>query len=106
MADDIRTSKRDLVARVATLELLTADLIALLWRADPGLMEKLAQEAEHDVNLQNTRTLPAAESQRERLYGILQDRKRRLQPPRGLSRGRTPSVAQADERLAVPGDLS
>jgi len=82
MPEALRTGKRDLVARVATLELLTSDLIAILWRLDPVLMEDLAHEAEQDVTLQNSRILAAAEHQRERLYTVLQDRKRRLAPPR------------------------
>lgn len=83
MTEEIRTTKRDLVARVAALELLTADLIAVLWRLDPILMDELAHEAERDLTIQNSRTLPAAEHQRERLFSVLQDRKRRLasRPP-------------------------
>lgn len=42
MPDELSTSKRDLIARVATLELLVADLIHALWRVDPVGMRKLA----------------------------------------------------------------
>ena len=84
MGEDISTSRRDLIARVATLELIVADLIDLLWRLDPAAMEKLAEEAGHDLTIQNSRTiLPGGEHQRERLYGVLQDRRRRLQHRRG-----------------------
>jgi hypothetical protein len=84
MNQDISTSRRELVTRVATLELLVADLIDLLWRLDPVAMEKLGQEAAHDLAIQNSRTvLPGGEHQRERLYGVLQDRRRRLQHRRG-----------------------
>lgn len=87
MNDEIRTSRRDLITRVATLELLVADLIDLLWRLDPKAMEQLASEAGQDLEIQNSRTtLPAGEHQRERLYGVLQDRRRRLQNPRSARR--------------------
>ncbi len=95
MTEEIRTSKRDLIARVAALELLTADLIAVLWRLDPKLMDDLAHEAERDLTIQNSRTLPAAEHQRERLFSVLQDRKRRLaaRPP-AAARPKTPAPAR------------
>lgn len=84
MADDIRTSKHDLIARVATLELLVSDLVELLWQVNPGAMDRLAHDADHDLMIQHNRTpLPAAENQRARLYSVLQDRKRRLQHRRG-----------------------
>jgi hypothetical protein len=80
MPDDVRTSKHDLIARVATLELLVSDLIDLLWRVDPRGMEQLASEADHDLQIQHNRTpLPAGEHQRARLFSVLQDRRRRLQ---------------------------
>jgi hypothetical protein len=79
MSDDT-ASRRDLIARIATLELLVSDLIALLWRADPAAMETLASEAARDLEIQHTRTaLPAAEHQRDRLFGVLQERRRKLQ---------------------------
>lgn len=80
MPDDIRTSKRDLIARVATLELLVSDLIDVLWRIDPQAMERLAKEADQDLTIQNNRTiLPEGEHQRMRLFSVLQDRRRKLQ---------------------------
>ena len=80
MPEEIRTSKHDLVTRVATLELLVADLIDLLWRVDPQAMDQLALEADKDLQIQHNRIpLPAGETQRMRLYGVLQDRKRKLQ---------------------------
>jgi hypothetical protein len=105
MADEIRAGKRDLVARVATLELLVSDLVALLWKLDPALMEQLAQEAERDLTLQNSRTIPAAEHMRERLFGVLQDRKRRLKR-RGDGRPRAVKEFEPDERLALGENLS
>ncbi|HEV2532150.1 hypothetical protein [Phenylobacterium sp.] len=84
MPDDIRTSKHDLIARVATLELLVSDLIDLLWRVDPKAMERLAADADHDLQIQHNRIpLPAGEHQRTRLFNVLQDRNRRLQHRRG-----------------------
>ncbi|MGA0607418.1 hypothetical protein ACO2Q0_15620 [Phenylobacterium sp. VNQ135] len=83
-AEDIRTSRRDLVARVATLELLVHDLVDLLWRVDPQAMEAVAREAAHDVEIHNSRSLlPGGEHQRERLYAVLKDRQRMLKPRRG-----------------------
>lgn len=80
MSTKISTSRRDLVARVATLELVVADLIDLLWRLDPAAMEKLADDAAQDLEIQSCRTvLPGGEHQRDRLHGVLQDRRRRLQ---------------------------
>lgn len=80
MPDEIRTSKHDLIARVATLELLVSDLIDLLWHVDPRAMEQLARDADHDLQIQHNRIpLPAGEHQRTRLFNVLQDRKKRLQ---------------------------
>jgi len=79
MSDDVSTSKRDLVARVATLELLVADLIHALWRVDPKGMERMAAEAEQDLELpQGRAALPVGEPERERLYTVLETRRRML----------------------------
>ncbi|HVI34112.1 hypothetical protein [Phenylobacterium sp.] len=78
MSEDIASSRRDLVARVATLELLVSDLIDLLWKVDPQGMERLANEAGQDLEIQNTRILAAAEHQRERLFTVLAERRRKL----------------------------
>lgn len=80
MSEEIRTSNHDLVVRVATLELLVADLIDLLWKSNPEAMDRLAREATHDLDIQNSRIpLPAGEHQRTRLFNVLQDRRRKLQ---------------------------
>jgi hypothetical protein len=79
MSEDLPTSRRDLVARVATLELLVSDLIDLLWEVDPAAMEALANDAARDLEIQNSRVLAAAEHQRERLFTVLSDRRRKLQ---------------------------
>jgi hypothetical protein len=79
MSDEINSARRDLVARVATLELLVSDLIELLWRIDPEKMERLATEANRDLEIQSSRTLAGAEHQRQRLFTVLQERRRKLQ---------------------------
>jgi hypothetical protein len=80
MSVEIRTSNHDLVVRVATLELLVADLIDLLWRSNPEAMEQLSREAVHDLDIQNARVpIPAGEHQRQRLFNVLQDRRRKLE---------------------------
>jgi hypothetical protein len=79
MSEDINGARRDLVGRVATLELLVSDLIEVLWRVDPEKMEQLATEANRDLEIQNSRVLAAAEHQRERLFTVLQERRRKLQ---------------------------
>jgi hypothetical protein len=71
---------------VATLELLVADLVEMLWRLDPDAMQRLALDAARDEEVQNSRTLAAAEHQRERLHAVLLDRKRRLQARRPVRR--------------------
>ena len=86
MDSEIRTSRRDLIARVATLELLVSDLIGILHRVDPKAMQQLAQDAGRDVEIQNTRTLAVAEHQRDRLHTVLTDRQRKLEPKRAGAR--------------------
>jgi hypothetical protein len=82
MEQEVRTGRRDMIARVATLELLISDLIGILQQVAPEAMQKLGQDAARDVELQNARTLPVAEHQRDRLHTVLADRQRKLQPPR------------------------
>lgn len=79
MNDDIATSRRDLVARVATLELLVADLVHILWQVSPEAMNKLANDAVHDLEIGHTRVaLPVGDHQRDRLYTVLRTRQRML----------------------------
>ncbi|WP_293904227.1 hypothetical protein [Phenylobacterium sp.] len=79
MKDDLPTSKRDLIARVATLELLATDLIHILWQVSPTAMNRLAGDAVHDLEIGHTRiALPVGDHQRERLYTVLQSRQRML----------------------------
>jgi hypothetical protein len=77
--DDFATSNRDLVARVAALELLVADLIHVLWQVSPAAMNKLANDAAHDLEIGHTRVaLPVGDHQRDRLYAVLRTRQRML----------------------------
>ena len=79
MTDEIAVSKRDLIARVATLELMVADLIHVLWDLDATAMDKLSCAAGHDLEIQHSRsTLPVGEHQRARLYTVLETRRRML----------------------------
>jgi hypothetical protein len=77
--DDFATSNRDLVARVAALELLVADLVHVLWQVTPNAMNKLANDAAHDLEIGHTRVaLPVGDHQRDRLYAVLRSRQRML----------------------------
>ena len=77
--DEFATSKRDLVARVAALELLVADLVHVLWQVSPTAMNKLANDAAHDLEIGHTRVaLPVGDHQRDRLYAVLRARQRML----------------------------
>jgi hypothetical protein len=76
---EISASKRDLIARVATLELVVADLVHILWQVSPSTMNKLAGDAFHDLEIGHTRVaLPVGDHQRDRLYAVLQSRQRML----------------------------
>ena len=77
--DEFATSKRDLVARVAALELLVADLVHVLWQVSPTAMNKHANDAAHDLEIGHTRVaLPVGDHQRDRLYAVLRARQRML----------------------------
>jgi hypothetical protein len=85
MPDEVSTSKRDLVARVATLELLVGDLVHILWQVSPAAMNRLAQEAARDLEIGHTKVaLPVGEHQRDRLYTVLQTRQRMLRQKKNL----------------------
>jgi len=84
MPADLISDHRALIARVATLELLVSDLVDLLWGLDPAGMERLGQEAAHDLDIQHARNMPAgAENQRERLFAVLRQRRAKLERRRG-----------------------
>ena len=72
-------NQRELIVRVATLELLVADLIHLLRAVDPEAVETLVQEATRDRDLNDARAMPAdAEHQRFRLHQVFAERVRAL----------------------------
>jgi hypothetical protein len=87
MSEDTAASRRDLVARVATLELLVSDLIDLLWTVAPQGMDRLAADAARDLEIQNSRVLSGAEHRRERLFTVLAERRRKLKHRRPLPEG-------------------
>lgn len=79
MPDPNPTGKGDLVARVATLELLVSDLIHILWQVSPATMNSLAGDAAHDLEIGRSRmVLPVGEAQREQLRRVLLRRQRML----------------------------
>ena len=72
-------SQRELVVRVATLELLVADLIHLLRAVDPAAVDGLGREATLDRDVNDARSMPAdAEHQRFRLHQVFAERVRAL----------------------------
>jgi hypothetical protein len=80
-------TQRELVMRVATLELLVADLIHLVRQSAPGAVQELAEEAARDVDVQSARAMPCdAENQRFRLRKVLDSRARNLASRRFSSR--------------------
>jgi hypothetical protein len=80
-------TQRELVMRVATLELLVADLIHLVRQCAPEAVQALAEEAARDVDVQAARAMPCdAENQRFRLRKVLDNRARNLAKHRFSSR--------------------
>ena len=79
MSEDDSNGRRELVARVATLEMLVADLIHVLWRVDPTGMDEMAEEASADIDIQQKRPpFSLGEPQRELIYSVLESRRRML----------------------------
>lgn len=78
-ADPAKLKHRELVVRVATLELLVADLVHLVRQLSPGIVDELAAEAARDMEGQVGRDMPSgAENQRFRLQQVLSGRARSL----------------------------
>src|SRR5579863_6079663 len=95
--DPAKLQRRELVVRVATLELLVADLIHLVRQLAPEALDELAGEAEHDLTLQTGRDMPAgAESQRFRLQQVLSGRARGLASRRYSRRLRAQRFSPTD----------
>ena len=87
MLDRGALMQRELVTRVAALELLVADLIHLARQCDPKSVDLLAGEAVLDLEAQEAHTMPCdAESQRFRLRQVLSTRARNLAARRFSSR--------------------
>jgi hypothetical protein len=87
MLDRETLKQRELVSRVATLELLVADLIHLARQYDPQAVDLLATEAVLDLQAQESRSMPCdAESQRFRLRQVMNARARNLATRRFSSR--------------------
>ncbi len=87
MNDQEAFARRELVVRVATLELLVADLVHIVRQCAPAALDELAAEAVRDVDLQNSREMPCgAETQRFRLRQVLDSRARSLARRRFSSR--------------------
>ena len=81
--------QRELVVRVATLELLVADLVHLLRTFDREAIDGLLREATLDLEVNDARPMPAeAEHQRSRLHQVLAER------VRALSRRRVPGAGE------------
>ncbi|HKT53525.1 MAG TPA: hypothetical protein VJP88_03675 [Caulobacteraceae bacterium] len=75
------------MVRVATLELLVADLIHLVRQIAPHEVDGLAGEAVIDRDAQMARSMPAdAEDQRFRLHQVFESRARQLSQRRFSSR--------------------
>jgi hypothetical protein len=95
MPTNIDHDRRELVARVATLELLVADLIELLWRVDPAAMDELSRTAAQDLDIQHSHFMPAgAENQRERLFAVLRNRQAKLDRGRARAKSELKSAAR------------
>src|SRR5260221_5641913 len=71
--------QKELTVRVATLELLVADLVHALRQVAPDVVEALGAEAVLDRDGQMCHDMPpGAEHQRFRLHQVLDERARRL----------------------------
>ena len=79
MIEADKFKQRELVVRVATLELLVADLIHLARQYDSEAVDRLAAEAARDLDSQGARAMPCdVENQRFRLRQVLDNRARNL----------------------------
>lgn len=95
--DPAKLKQRELVVRVATLELLVADLLHLIRQVAPEAVEELAREAAHDLENQVAHDMPSdAEHQRFRLQQVLSGRARNLAKRRFSQRLSTQRFAPTD----------
>ncbi len=87
--------RRELVVRVATLELLVADLIHLMRKIAPDEVDTLLAEALVDRDAQMSHDMVGdAENQRYRLHQVFEERCRQLKHKRfgGAHRNPSPST--------------
>ena len=81
--DPAQLKRRELVVRVATLELLVADLIHLMRKLAPDQVDTLLAEAQVDRDVQMSHDMIGdAESQRYRLHQVFEERCRQLKHKR------------------------
>ena len=93
--DPAQLKRRELVVRVATLELLVADLIHLIRQIAPAELDTLVSEALVDRDAQMSHDMVGdAESQRYRLHQVFEERCRQLKHKRfgGAHRNPSPST--------------
>ncbi|MFI4933149.1 MAG: hypothetical protein ACHP7N_00865 [Caulobacterales bacterium] len=97
LTDPAKFKQRELVVRVATLELLVADLIHLVRQLAPEAVEAVAAEAAHDLENQIGHGMPdGLEHQRFRLQQVLDSRARNLGRKRFSSRFATQRFSSTD----------
>jgi len=90
--DPAQLKRRELVVRVATLELLVADLIHLMRKIAPAEVEALLAEAVVDRDAQMSHQMVGdAENQRYRLHQVFEERCRQLKHKRFGGYHRNPS---------------
>ncbi len=90
--DPAQLKRRELVVRVATLELLVADLIHLMRQIAPVELETLLAEAQVDRDAQMSHDMVGdAENQRYRLHQVFEERCRQLKHKRFGGPHRSPS---------------
>jgi hypothetical protein len=81
--DREKLKQKELVVRVATLELLVSDLLHVIRQLAPEAVDALAAEAVIDSETQMGRDMAdGAEHQRFRLHQVLDERARRLKHKR------------------------
>jgi hypothetical protein len=95
--DPAKLKQRELVVRVATLELLVADLLHLVRQVAPEAVDELAREAAGDLDGQIGHDMPSgAENQRFQLQQVLSGRARNLARKRFSQRLSTQRFAPTD----------
>jgi hypothetical protein len=92
-----RNNVGELIVRVATLELLVADLIQIVREVAPERVGRIEAEAKHDSVTQSAHDMPLGlEHQRFRLHQVLDGRSRALSRRRFSSRLASRRFAETD----------